>query len=71
MTFEDSLAEIVRKVVSEELAKRSAENADPLQWLTAEEAAKRCALSVDTVRDYCAKGKLRASRRGGGRRRAG
>jgi excisionase family DNA binding protein len=66
VSFEETVESIVRRVVREELGKvKPAANSEAPTWLSPEEAAKRVSLSPDTVRSYCAGGKLPAKKVGG------
>ncbi|MBS2028732.1 MAG: helix-turn-helix domain-containing protein [Deltaproteobacteria bacterium] len=67
--IEAVLEEIIRRVVREELARAAgcvhAPPPDHLRWFTTDEVAARTGISEDTVRDYCVKGKIKASKRAG------
>jgi excisionase family DNA binding protein len=60
MSFETDLAEIVRRVLREELERHPANSGpqDPLELLTPAQVAELFKLSPETVASYCKAGKL-------------
>lgn len=66
MSFRDEVKDAVREVLREELLKLApATKTDPRQHLTPEQVADLVQFSADTVRAWCASGKLRARKVGG------